>query len=70
MAETEDVVDSSGRLFNQQPAYYQIINSKVQFQHKDRISVDTVKRWSHVPDGVTAGTYDDKTILNLIIYEV
>ena len=35
-----------------------------------KVSVSKVKCIELLPDGVTAGTYNDKNILNLIIYEV
>ena len=70
MLKKEDVVDSFGSLFNKKLAYYCIINFVVQFQSEYRISVGTVKSKALGTDGVTADTYDDNLILNLIVYEV
>lgn len=66
----EDAVDATGRLLNQQPAYDKLINSEVQLQNGDGVSVGRVKRRAIGPDGTVAGTYDDNPILNSVVYEV
>ena len=66
----EDVIDAYRRLLNKHPSYDQFFNSGVQLQYRDRVSVDTVNRQALEPDVVTSGTYNDKPIMNLIIYEV
>ena len=54
---------------NQQPAYNRIINSKVQLQLENKVATGQVRRGALVPYGTIVGKYDDKPILNLIVYE-
>ena len=55
----EDLVDSTGRLINQCPAYDRIINAEVQMQLDEQMMKGTVKRRVLGPDGRTTGKYDD-----------
>jgi hypothetical protein len=68
--ETEDSVDSRGRLIDQQPAYDQLINAEVQLQHEEEMVLGKVKQRALGPDGTTVGTYDENPYLNSIVYEV
>lgn len=66
----EDMVDSSGRLLNQQPAYDVLLNAEVFMQHGDEKALGKVMRRALGPDGKTTGTYDPNPYLNSVIYEV
>jgi len=68
--DTDDSVDATGRLIDQQPAYDQIINAEVLLQQGTDVCKGKVKRRAVGPDGRTTGSYDDNPILNSIIYEV
>ena len=68
--EVEDIVDSTGKLINQQPAYDQIINAEVQLQLGDEIVTGKVVQRTIGPDGQVTGTYDNNPFLNSIIYDV
>jgi hypothetical protein len=70
LPETEDTVDATGRLIDQQPAYDQIINSEVLLQQGDEVVRGKVKQRSIGPDGRTVGSYDPNPILNSIVYDV
>jgi hypothetical protein len=66
----EDMVDSGGRLLNQQPMYDRIINAEVQLQNGNELTTGKVVRRALGPDGTTVGSYADNPILNSIVYEV
>ena len=68
--EIEDVVDSTGKVLDQQPAYDRIINSEVQLQLGEEFAVGKVKQRAVGPDGEVVGTYDENPMLNSIVYEV
>ncbi len=68
--EIEDSVDSTGRLFNQQPAYNKLIHAEVQLQKGNDISHAKVTQRALGPDGTVAGRYDENPMLNSIVYEV
>jgi hypothetical protein len=68
--ETEDTVDSNGRLLEQQPMYDRLINAEVQLQLGDEMCSDKVVRRTLGPDGRTAGMYDDNPMLNSVIYDI
>ena len=68
--EMEDVVDSTGKLLNQLPAYDKLLNAEVALQQDDKVLRGTVKQRSLGPDGVVAGKYDDNPMLNSIIFDV
>ena len=68
--EVEDIVDSTGKLINQQPAYDQIINAEVQLQLGEEMITGKVTQRTIGPDGQVTGTYDNNPYLNSIIYDV
>ena len=68
--EVEDIVDSTGKLINQQPTYDQIINAEVQVQLGEEMAPGKVTQRTIGPDGQVTGTYDNNPYLNSIIYDV
>jgi len=68
--EQEDILDSTGRLLDQQPAYDKLINAEVQLQIDDKLQPGRVKQRSLGPDGVVVGKYHEDPILNSIVYDV
>jgi hypothetical protein len=66
----EDMVDSSGRLLNQQPAYDKLINAEVQLQLGEHMTSAKVKSRALDSNGSVVGNYDDNPMMNSIIYEV
>ena len=68
--EVEDIVDSTGKLINQQPAYDQIINAEVQLQLGEEMVTGKVTQSTIGPDGQVTGTHDNNPYLNSIIYDV
>ena len=68
--EVEDIVDSTGKLINQQPAYDQIINTEVQLQLGEEMVTGKVTQRTIGPDGQVTGTYGNNSYLNSIIYNV
>ena len=68
--EVEDIVDSTGKLINQQQAYDQIINAEVQLQHGEEMVTAKVTQRTIGPDGQVTGTYDNNPYLNSIISDM
>ena len=68
--EVEDIVDSTGKLINQQPAYDQIINAEAQLQLGEEMVTGKVIQRTIGPDGQVTGTSDNNPYLNSIIYDV
>ena len=68
--ETEDTVDSRGRLIDQQPVCDRLINAKVQLQLENDMTLGRVKQQALGPDGTTVGTHDENPCLNSIVCEV
>ena len=68
--EVEDIVDSTGKLINLQPAYDRIINAEVQLQLGEEMVTGKVTQRTIGPDGQVTGTYDNNPYLNSIIYDV
>ena len=68
--EVEDIVDSTGKLINQQPAYDQIINAEVQLQLGEEMVTSKVLQQTIGPDGQVTLTFDNNPYLNSIIYDV
>ena len=66
----EDILDSTGRILEQQPAFDKIINAKVVIQNGDEMAMGKVVRQSLDADGRTTGTYHDNPFLNTITYDV
>ena len=68
--EVEDVVDSTGKVLDQQPLYDKMINAEVLLQLDDKMVMGKVKGRSVGDHGQVMGSYDDNPILNSIIYDV
>ena len=66
----EDILDSTGRILEQQPAFDKIINAEVMIQNGDEMAMGKVNRRSLDADGRTTGTYHDNPFLNTITYDV
>ena len=66
----EDILDSMGRILEQQPAFDKIINVEVMIQTGDEMAMGKVARRSLDADGRTTGTYHDNPFLNTITYDV
>ena len=66
----EDILDSTGRILEQQPAFDKIIKAEVMIQNGDEMAMGKVARRSLDADGRTTGTYHDNPFLNTITYNV
>ena len=66
----EDILDSTGRILEQQPAFDKIINAEVMIQNGDEMVMGKVTRRSLDADGRMTGTYHDNLFLNTITYDV
>ena len=66
----EDILDSMGRILEQQPAFDKIINAEVMIKNGDEMAMGKVARQSLDADGMTTGTYHDNPFLNTITYDV
>ena len=66
----EDIVDSTGKVLNQQPAHDKLINAEILLQLDDTVVLGKVKGRSVSDDGKVTGRYDDNPILNSIVYDV
>ena len=66
----EDILDSTGRILEQQPAFDKIINAEVMIQNGDEMAMGKVARRSLDADGRTTGTYHDNPFLNTITCDV
>ena len=66
----EDILDSMGRILEQQPAFDKIINAEVMIQNGDEMAMGKVARQYLDADGRTTGTYHDNPFLNTITYDV
>ena len=64
----EDIIDSTGRILEQQPAFDKIINAEVMIQNGDEMAMGKVARQSLDADGRMTGTYHDNPFLNTITY--
>ena len=65
-----DILDSMGRILEQQPAFDKIINAEVMIQNGDEMAMGKVARQSLDADGRMTGTYHDNPFLNTITYDV
>ena len=63
------MVNAKGSQINPQTDYDKLINSEVRLQDDNEIIYGKVKKLSPNPDGQTADSYDEKSMLNSIIYE-
>ena len=68
--DVEDIVDSTGKCFDQQPDYDKLINAEILLQLDDKVVMGKVKDRSLGNDGKVVGSYDDNPILNSIIYDI
>ena len=66
----EDILDSTGRVLEQQLAFDKIINAEVMIQNGNEMAMGKVARRSLDADGRTTGTYHDNPFLNTITYDV
>ena len=66
--EVEDIVDSTGKLINQQPAYNQIINAEVQVQLGEEMVTGKVTQRTIGPDGQVTGTYDNNQSISQLYH--
>ena len=66
----EDILNSTGRILEQQPAFDKIINAEVMTQNGDEMAMGKVARRSLDADGRTTGTYHDNPFLNTITYDI
>ena len=66
----EDILDSMGRILEQQLAFDKIINAEVMIQNGDEMAMGKVARRSLDADGRTTGTYHNNPFLNTITYDV
>ena len=68
--DVEDIVDSTGKLLDQQPDYDKLINAEILLQLDDKMVMGKVKGRSLGDNGKVVGSYDDNPILNSIIYDI
>ena len=66
----EDILDSMGRILEQQLAFDKIINAEVMIQNGDEMAMGKVTRRSLDADGRTTGSYHNNPFLNTITYDV
>ena len=66
----EDILDSTGRILEQQLEFDKIINAEVMIQNGDEMAMGKVARRSLDADGRMTGTYHDNPFLNTITYNV
>ena len=66
----EDILDSMGRILEQQLAFNKIINAEVMIQNRNEMVMGKVARQSLDADARTTGTYHDNPFLNTITYDV
>ena len=65
-----DILDSMGRILEQQPVFDKIINAEVMIQNRDEMAMGKVARRSLDADGRTTGTYHNNPFLITITYDV
>ena len=70
LPDIEDILDSTGKILNQQPMWDNMINAEIILQQGDKLQLGKVKRRSIDDSGKTIGTYSDNPIMNSIVYEV
>lgn len=68
--DVEDIVDSTGKILNQQPLHDKMINAEVMLQLGDQMTMGKVKGRSIGDHGHVMGSYNDNPILNSIVYDV
>jgi hypothetical protein len=70
LPDIEDILDSTGKVLNQQPMWDKMINADIILQQGDKLQRGKVKRRSIDDNGKTIGTCSDNPIMNSILYEV
>jgi hypothetical protein len=70
LSDITDILDSKGKVLNQQPMWDKLINAEIILQQGDKLQLGKVKRRSIDDNGKTIGTYSDNPIMNSIVYEV
>jgi hypothetical protein len=70
LPDIEDILDSTGKVLNQQPMWDNLINAEILLQQGDKIQLGKVNRRSVDDSGNTIRTYSDHPIMNSIMYEV
>jgi hypothetical protein len=70
LLDIEDIMDSTGKVLNQQPMWDKMINAEIILQQGDKLQLGKVKRRSIDDNSKTIGTYSDNPIMNSIVYEV
>ena len=65
--DTENIVDSTGRILNSQPAHDKLINAELHLQQDGNIQTAKVVCRREVPDGWNIGSYNKNPSLNSII---
>ena len=68
--DVEDIVDSTGKILDQQPAWDKMINADIMLQHENEMVTGKVKGRTIGDHGEGMGRYDDNPMLNSIIYDV
>ena len=68
--EVEDIVDSTGKVLNQQPLHDRMINAEILLALDGQPTMGKVKQRTIGSDGKAMGRYDPNPILNSIIYDV
>ena len=70
LPDIEDILDSTGKVLNQQPMWDKLINAEILLQQGDRLQLGKVNRRSVDDSGSIIGTYSENPIMNSIVYEV
>jgi hypothetical protein len=70
LPDIEDILDSTGKVLNQQLMWDKLINAEIILQQGDKVQLGKVKRRSIDDNEKTIGTYRDNPIMNSIVYEV
>jgi hypothetical protein len=68
--DTEDVVDSTGKILNQQQLYGKMISDKILLPHGGDMQLGKVIGRTLGDHGSTMGCYDDDPVFNSMIYDV
>lgn len=66
----EDMIDSQGRLLDQQPIYDRLLNAEIQMHIRDHPTPGKVVARVVGPGGEQLGMYDNNPYLNKILYQV
>jgi hypothetical protein len=70
LPDIEDILDSAGKVLNQQPMWDKVINAEIILQQFDKLQFGKVKRRSIDDNGKTNGTCSDDSIRNSIVCEI